>query len=277
MAPQFFKALTVATALGATLAAALPLQQKPTVWHTTTTVIVKTITKTATVTGAPGPDYTVPPAYTTPVAPTVPSNTPEEPKYTPVPSAPASSSNTYSAPAEPTSSSAPAPPPPPPTTTPTPAPEPTTPTTPPPPPPTTTPPPPPPPVSTPPATKPPVISVPPLGGGGSTYTGPCGAGSPCLGEITFYDGGLGACGTNIDTNGEDAIALPIDLMGPLSNTNPYCGMQVQISYKGKTATATVKDKCAGCTGNNIDMTRFLFYKFGVEADGRIHDVEWHFI
>ncbi|EGD88334.1 hypothetical protein H112_04815 [Trichophyton rubrum D6] len=264
MAPQFLKALTVATALGATLASALPVQPKPTVWHTTTEVVVKTITKTATVHGTPGPDYTVPPAYTTPAAPTVPTDAPQQPSYTPVPSPPASSpSSSYSAPAEPSSSSVPAPPPPPPTTTSAPAPEPTTSTTPPPPP--------------PPATKPPVVNIPPIGGGGSTYTGPCAAGSPCTGEITFYDGGLGSCGTNIDTNGEDAIALPIDLMGPLSNNNPYCGKQVQISYKGKTATATVKDKCAGCTGNNIDMTRFLFYKFGVEADGRIHGVEWHFI
>ncbi|OAL70767.1 hypothetical protein A7D00_5096 [Trichophyton violaceum] len=273
MAPQFLKALTVATALGATLASALPVQPKPTVWHTTTEVVVKTITKTATVHGTPGPDYTVPPAYTTPAAPTVPTDAPQQPSYTPVPSPPASSpSSSYSAPAEPSSSSVPAPPPPPPTTTSAPAPEPTTSTTPPPPPPTSTTPPPPPP----PATKPPVVNIPPIGGGGSTYTGPCAAGSPCTGEIT-YDGGLGSCGTNIDTNGEDVIALPIDLMGPLSNNNPYCGKQVQISYKGKTATATVKDKCAGCTGNNIDMTRFLFYKFGVEADGRIHGVEWHFI
>ncbi|EZF28497.1 hypothetical protein H109_03413 [Trichophyton interdigitale MR816] len=281
MAPQFLKALTVATALGATLATALPVQPKPTVWHTTTQVVVKTITKTATVHGTPGPDYTVPPAYTTPAAPTVPTDAPQQPSYTPVPSPSPSPSSSYSAPAEPSSSSTPAPPPPPPTSTSAPAPAPTTSTTPPPPPPATTTPPPatttPPPPPPPPATKPPVVSIPPIGGGDGTYSGPCAAGSPCTGEITFYDGGLGACGTNIDTNGEDAIALPIDLMGPLSNTNPYCGKQVQISYKGKTATATVKDKCAGCTGNNIDMTRFLFYKFGVEAEGRIHGVEWHFI
>jgi hypothetical protein len=67
-----------------------------------------------------------------------------------------------------------------------------------------------------------------------------------LGEITFYDGGLGACGTVVDTYAEDAIALPVGFMGSLSNSNPLCGRTVTIKYKGVTSTATVKDKCMGC-------------------------------
>ncbi|KAM5469764.1 hypothetical protein MauCBS54593_004318 [Microsporum audouinii] len=282
MAP-LFKTLAAATALYATLATALPVQQKPTIWYTATDVVVKTITKTTTVSGVPGPDYTVPPAYTTSTTPAVPTTVPDtEPSYTPVPSAPTTTSTppketstSYSAPAETSSTSAPPPPPPTTTSVNTPPAEPTTSSPPPPPPaPTTTP----PPASTPPPeSKPPVISVPPIAGGGSGYSGPCAAGAACIGEITFYDGGVGSCGSNTDTNSENAIALPFELMGPLSNNNPYCGKQVSITYMGKTTTATVKDKCMGCFGNNIDMTRKLFYFFGDESQGRIHDVEWHFI
>ncbi|OAX77060.1 hypothetical protein ACJ72_08645, partial [Emergomyces africanus] len=64
--------------------------------------------------------------------------------------------------------------------------------------------------------------------------------------MTFYDGGLGACGTNVDTHSELAIALPVGLMGNRSNDNPLCGKTVTIKFRGKTATATVKDKCMGC-------------------------------
>ncbi|EEQ28421.1 uncharacterized protein MCYG_01309 [Microsporum canis CBS 113480] len=277
MAP-LFKTLAAATALYATLATALPVQQKPTIWYTATDVVVKTITKTTTVSGVPGPDYTVPPAYTTSTTPAVPTTVPDtEPSYTPVPSAPTTTSTppketstSYSAPAETSSTSAP-----PPTTTTTSsehssAERPLQPHTR-----STTH---PPPASTPPPeSKPLVISVPPIAGGGSGYSGPCAAGAACIGEITFYDGGVGSCGSDIDTNGENAIALPFELMGPLSNNNPYCGKQVSITYMGKTTTATVKDKCMGCFGNNIDMTRKLFYFFGDESQGRIHDVEWHFI
>ena len=79
--------------------------------------------------------------------------------------------------------------------------------------------------------------------------------------MTFYDGGgaLGSCGEPIiDT--ELAIALPVGFMGAASNNNKYCGKTVNIKYNGITQTATVKDKCGGCQGHSIDMTRGLFEK-----------------
>ncbi|KAF3491985.1 Allergen-like Asp f 7 [Arthroderma uncinatum] len=282
MAPQFLKALTAAAALYASLATALPVQKRTVIWETVTDVVVETVTRTSTVRGVPGPDSTIGPPYGSPTMPAVPTvavPTQEKPMdhnkapehTTPTPPAP---TTTAAPPPPPTTS---APPPPPPTTS-----------APPPPPPTTSAPPPPPPTTTPPVViptpppmpKPPVISVPPVtppSTGGSGYSGPCAPGAACSGEITFYDGGLGACGMNIDTQSDDVIALPYELMGPLSNNNPFCGKTVSITYNGITSTAIVKDKCMGCTGQNIDMTRHLFYKFGVEADGRIPDVKWHFI
>jgi len=74
--------------------------------------------------------------------------------------------------------------------------------------------------------------------------------------------------------GEDALALPWEFMGELSNTNPYCGKTVTITYKGITATGVIKDKCMGCPPGSIDLTRHLFYKFGVEADGRLAGATW---
>ncbi|PGH28346.1 hypothetical protein GX50_08915 [[Emmonsia] crescens] len=65
-------------------------------------------------------------------------------------------------------------------------------------------------------------------------------------------------------------------MGDLSNTNPLCGKTVTIKFRGKTATATVKDKCMGCKGGSIDMTRSLFSKFAEEGEGRVGGAEWWF-
>lgn len=65
--------------------------------------------------------------------------------------------------------------------------------------------------------------------------------------MTFYDGGLGACGGDVDTHGEDAVALSHELMtGSNGNESPYCGKTISISYGGKVVKAVVKDKCMGC-------------------------------
>ncbi|KLJ10041.1 hypothetical protein EMPG_14536 [Blastomyces silverae] len=94
--------------------------------------------------------------------------------------------------------------------------------------------------------------------------------------MTFYDGGVGSCGVNVKTFAEDAIAMPVGLMGNLSNDNPFCGQKVNVKFRGKTFTATVRDKCIGCKGGDIDMTRSLFYKFAHEDEGRLAGVEWWF-
>lgn len=53
-----------------------------------------------------------------------------------------------------------------------------------------------------------------------------GAGSNCVGSITYYNGGLDSCGSTVDANVEYAVALPHAFMeaveGSNPNDNPYC-------------------------------------------------------
>jgi hypothetical protein len=101
----------------------------------------------------------------------------------------------------------------------------------------------------------------------------------CQGDITYYGGGLGACGVNVDPAG-NGIALPYEFMGTLSNDNPYCGKTLTIynPATGQSAQATVMDKCMGCTGRSIDLTETLFSAVanGDTGLGRVSGVDWWF-
>ena len=108
--------------------------------------------------------------------------------------------------------------------------------------------------------------------------GPCeGAGSGCSGDVTYYEGGLGACGWNVNTASDMSIALPHGLMGTQSNGNPYCGRSLSIkATDGSIVSATVGDKCMGCEGDSIDLTDALFKKVAPNGDGRVKNIEWWF-
>ncbi|KAI1940884.1 hypothetical protein LOZ57_005819 [Ophidiomyces ophidiicola] len=293
MAPSLLKALTAAAGLYASFATAAPLNKRVIVWETVTDLVIETVRLTVTVDGPPGAPQTVPPPQITPSMEQSPaplpsitttsipiaSSKPEESTPPPPPPPPSTTPASSSKPAESTPAPPP-PPPPPPSSTPAPPPPPPSTPAPPPPPPTTTALPPvinlPAPSPTP-ETKPPVKQQPPpqqqqqQPSGGSV-----GGGQTFSGDMTFYDGGLGACGTNIDTNGENAVAISAALMGTQSNNSPFCGKTITIKYNGKTAKAVVKDKCPECAYGSIDMTRQLFYNFAPEAAGRIKGVEWSF-
>lgn len=105
-----------------------------------------------------------------------------------------------------------------------------------------------------------------------------GTGDACVGDITHYDGGLGACGWNVNTASDMQIALPVGFMGSASNNNPYCGKSLTIMNPttGQTISATVGDKCMGCTGRSIDLTDALFNAIGGGCDGRCSGFEWWF-
>ncbi|KAH6986101.1 RlpA-like double-psi beta-barrel-protein domain-containing protein-containing protein [Ilyonectria sp. MPI-CAGE-AT-0026] len=105
-----------------------------------------------------------------------------------------------------------------------------------------------------------------------------GTGSTYSGEITYYTVGLGACG--FDDTGKDLteniVALSHLVMGTQSNGNPMCGQTITVKANGKTATATVRDKCMGCDYDNIDVTEKLFAElWGGLGKGR-GPVEWSF-
>ncbi|EEQ83605.1 uncharacterized protein BDCG_00410 [Blastomyces dermatitidis ER-3] len=268
MAPDILKSLTVAAGLLASVSIAAPVKHLV-VWETVTQHVLTTVVVTTTVDGVPGEPQTIlPPVLTqgnqTHVSTSSAPPTPSEPapipaqfhQLSPVTSSPPS-------PPAPITTKAPEPPPPPPPAIPPPPPPP--PAIPPPPPPPAVPPPSPPP----PATPPPPPTFPPPPGGICTEH------SPCTGDMTFYDGGLGSCGFDIETDGEDVVALGAGLSGPRSNDNPLCGMVVTIRFDGKTHNATVKDKCGGCGNGDLDATRSLFRRFGDEDQGRL-GVEWWF-
>lgn len=111
------------------------------------------------------------------------------------------------------------------------------------------------------------------------YGGECeGQGSGCFGDVTHWEGGLGACGWTVNTESDFQIAMPVGMMGALSNSNPYCGRSLTIKnpITGATAQATVGDKCMGCTGHSIDLTNALFNAIARGCDGRCSGYEWWF-
>lgn len=109
-------------------------------------------------------------------------------------------------------------------------------------------------------------------------TGTCeGLGSGCTGDVTHYDGGLGACGWDVNSASDMQIALPYALMGTQSNGNPYCGRSLTIvGPAGNSVQATVGDKCMGCEGYAIDLTNVLFAAVVPNGDGRVHGIQWYF-
>jgi hypothetical protein len=110
----------------------------------------------------------------------------------------------------------------------------------------------------------------------ATSGGTCSSGSPCTGDITYYQAGMGACGITSDGDTQMVIALPYELMGTESNGNPYCGKTVTIEKGGASIVATVVDKCMGCHGFSIDLSNLAFSSLGVPfAVGRTTAM-WYF-
>jgi len=104
-----------------------------------------------------------------------------------------------------------------------------------------------------------------------------GSGDACQGDVTHWDGGLGACGWSVDSNSQYQIALPFAFMGTQSNGNPYCGRSVTLfnPTSGTTVQATVGDKCMGCVDRAIDCTNVLFDAItDGEGDGRMSGIQW---
>lgn len=98
-------------------------------------------------------------------------------------------------------------------------------------------------------------------GGAQTYTG----------DITYYDAGLGSCGTT-NTNSDMIVAISANLI--TGNKPAYCGKTITISYGGQTHQATIQDTCPSCATGALDMTPALFKAVAPNGDGRVHDVSW---
>ncbi|KAL3468263.1 hypothetical protein BJX64DRAFT_342 [Aspergillus heterothallicus] len=112
-------------------------------------------------------------------------------------------------------------------------------------------------------------------GSSSGSGGPCSAGSPCVGQVTFYDTATSmsapsSCGYVNDGSTENVIALPVGIM-----QDSDCGRTVVIKYNGKTTKGTVVDKCMGCDNQSIDLSRHFFSLLASFDAGRLHGVEWY--
>ncbi|KAJ5214463.1 hypothetical protein N7449_001632 [Penicillium cf. viridicatum] len=109
----------------------------------------------------------------------------------------------------------------------------------------------------------------------SGRTGVCSEGSPCDGEITFYDTATtstnpSSCGTTNDGTVENVLALPHGIM-----TDSDCGKTVTITYNGQTATGIVVDKCMGCDNGSVDLSRHLFGQLASMDAGRVNGAKWY--
>ncbi|KAF1960148.1 hypothetical protein CC80DRAFT_405363 [Byssothecium circinans] len=96
-----------------------------------------------------------------------------------------------------------------------------------------------------------------------------------------FGGAVGSCGKPI-ANTDMAVALASDLYGPSTYdvatgnpTNKWCGQKVAITYKGKTTTATILDRCDGCTNGGFDMSPSLWEAVtGTSTGDRITGMTW---
>ncbi|KAM5433753.1 hypothetical protein McanCB49686_001329 [Microsporum canis] len=106
---------------------------------------------------------------------------------------------------------------------------------------------------------------------------PTNNGGPYVGELTYYDPALGACG--ITSSSSEAVCAVSKVVfdaastGPNPNTNPLCGRKIRLRRNGKSVDVTVVDRCVGCKSTDIDATITVFQQLAHVNQGRV-DVQW---
>jgi len=109
------------------------------------------------------------------------------------------------------------------------------------------------------------------------------SGETFTGQATFYGTGLGACGiTNKDTDYICAVShLLFDgfegYTGGDPNSNPICNRKIKATYKGKSVTVTVTDRCVGCAENDLDFAPSAFDQLANEDLGRLSGMTWQWV
>ncbi|KAL1918767.1 uncharacterized protein VTP21DRAFT_2789 [Calcarisporiella thermophila] len=92
------------------------------------------------------------------------------------------------------------------------------------------------------------------------------------GDGTFYDVGLGACGST-NSNSDMVAALNAPQFGSGNNGAPSCGKKVEVSGPKGKVTVTVVDKCPGCAHGDLDLSPAAFQKIADQAQGRV-PISW---
>ncbi|MEV4639046.1 cysteine/serine endopeptidase inhibitor [Actinoplanes sp. NPDC049548] len=100
------------------------------------------------------------------------------------------------------------------------------------------------------------------------------------GKATYYDdAGYGACGTEIKAATQSFVAVSHTWWTSANpNKDPLCkGIAVAVTYKGKTVTVPVRDKCPGCDATHLDLSKPVFEKFEPLGVGVLRGVTWKFV
>ncbi|MEW2626306.1 cysteine/serine endopeptidase inhibitor, partial [Streptomyces sp. NPDC048106] len=100
------------------------------------------------------------------------------------------------------------------------------------------------------------------------------------GQMTYYnDSGPGACGPVIDAATEDLVAVSSAWWTSEDpNQDRLCkGVEVQVSYKGKTITVPVKDMCPSCAADHLDLSQTAFQKLAPLEEGLVKGITWKFV
>ncbi|GGU69883.1 hypothetical protein GCM10010259_69580 [Streptomyces daghestanicus] len=100
------------------------------------------------------------------------------------------------------------------------------------------------------------------------------------GQMTYYnDSGYGACGSQIDASSQDLVAVSHEWWTSANpNEDRLCdGVDVQVSYEGKTITVPVKDMCPSCDSGHLDLSQSAFEQLAPLEKGLVKGVTWKFV
>ncbi|KAL7908197.1 RlpA-like double-psi beta-barrel-containing domain-containing protein [Trichoderma velutinum] len=93
-----------------------------------------------------------------------------------------------------------------------------------------------------------------------------------FGDITFYNTGLGACGSV--NNDEEYVAA---VSAALFDSQSVCGRSISVNFNGATVNVQVVDRCAGCAFGDVDLSPRAFSDLTGSLDaGRVQG-SWDFI
>ncbi|CAG8572336.1 6103_t:CDS:1 [Ambispora gerdemannii] len=100
------------------------------------------------------------------------------------------------------------------------------------------------------------------------------------GKATFYNPGLGACGTDANDNSM-VVAIPAPNFDPMipngnPNKNTLCGKRVRIYSGNKFVDGVVVDRCPVCKFGDIDLSPAMFNQLAEPEKGFIY-VEWMYL
>lgn len=99
------------------------------------------------------------------------------------------------------------------------------------------------------------------------------------GQFSWYnDVGYGSCGTQIDASSQLLAAVPWTLWTASNpNNDPLCKKCVKATYKGKTLTVPIKDKCPGCSADKVDLSKPAFAKLENLDVGIMRSASWSIV